>query len=310
MSIQEYRQLQGERSVLVRLLDELPASSVIERIGLEARKRDVESCLASAPTPLQEPAHARLTFRGKPIIDGYGVFAEFGAAVVNAFADAIAAIGASQLAQLGTRGAIPNRDDYRLLITGTAQGSFGFELEEAPRDSSIPAADLSPVAAAIGQAKAIMEASLASDDELADAVAEADPRALDALRVFLKTMADEDATCTLDLGGRALRFADVGQVRRSWDRLGRDNIHENTHQIDGAFQGALPKRRTFEFKVAETQEIIVGKVGAAIPDARAINQILDQATTIQVQATRVGAGNPRYVLLSCPALPGQSQATR
>ena len=65
------------------------------------------------------------------------MFAEFGAKVINTFADAIAAIGASQTTALGTRGVIPGRDDYQLLITGTALGSFGFELEEAPKDDML-----------------------------------------------------------------------------------------------------------------------------------------------------------------------------
>jgi hypothetical protein len=303
MNIQEYRQLQAERGALAGLINALPVSRVIERLGLESRKAEIEAELASRVVPPPEPARVRLTFRGKPIVGSHGIFAEFGAAVVTAFADAVAAIGASQVTQLGARGAIPNRDAYRLLITGTALGSFGFELEEPPSVFSEP----SPVAAAIEQAKAIMRASLASDDDLADAVSDADPRALEALRTFLKAMADQDAVCTLDFRGEVFRFADVGQVRRSWDRLGQDNIHEDTRRIEGAFQGVLPKRRTFEFADAESQEIIAGKVGAGIPDASAINRVLDQPTTIEVQVTRVGSGSPRYVLLRCADLPGEER---
>lgn len=296
MNLQEYRQLQGERTALAGLLARLPAESVIERMGLEARKREVEETLASQTAPSREPVRARLTFRGKPIVGSHGMFATFGATAVSTFEEAVAAIGASQARALGARGMLPNRDDYRLLITGTALGSFGFELEEAPKDGmALPAVSL--VEPAIEQTEAIMEATVGTDDELTEAVADSDARALDKLRAFLQTLAEEEALCTLEFRDQVFRFADVGQVRRSEGRLSRDNIHEDRRQMEGVFQGVLPKKRTFEFRIVSSQEIIAGKVGADIPDAGAINHLLEQVTTIEVQVTRVGNGRPRYVLL-------------
>ena len=55
MTTQEYRRIQAERSALERLLDQLPASSVIERKGLEFRKKKVEDILASQQVPLRDP---------------------------------------------------------------------------------------------------------------------------------------------------------------------------------------------------------------------------------------------------------------
>ena len=126
--------------------------------------------------------------------------------------------GASQTTALGARGVIPGRDDYQLLITGTALGSFGFELEEAPKnDMLLP--ELSQVESAIAQAEEIMKASVGTDDELTDAISEVDPRALEALRIFLKTMVDQEAVCALEFKDKVFRFADVGQLRRSEGRL-------------------------------------------------------------------------------------------
>lgn len=297
MNIQEYRQLQAERAALEKLLDQLPPSSVIERMSLGARKKKVEDALASQPAPSHEPVRAKLTFRGKPIVGSYGMFAEFGAAAVNTFAEAVAAIGAGQIGPLGARGTLPNRDDFRLLITGTALGSFGFELEESPKDEMLFPELLSPVESAIEQTKAIMEASVGSDDELADAVSETDPRAIEALRAFLKTMADQEAICTFEFRDTVFRFTDVGQVRRSEGRLSQDNIQESDQEITGTFQGVLPKRRTFEFLVADSGEVISGRVGPAIEDAGEINRVLGTTLTILAHTTRVGAGRPRYVLL-------------
>jgi len=298
MNLQEYRQLQAELGVLRKLLAELPPGREIESLGFESRIQEIEAVLANQAAPIREPIHARLTFRGKPIVGSYGIFAEFGASVVQAFSDAVAALGASQSGPLGTRGVIPGRDDYRMLITGTVPGSFGFQFEEAPVDSQTLFPEDSPLESAIDQTKVIMKATLGTDDELTEALADVDPRAIDAIREFLDTMFRNEAVCALDFKDDVFRFADVDQIRRSMVRLEQDNIHETDEEFPGIFLGVLPHRRTFEFKPDDTEEIISGKVGSNIADPTAINHVLEQRVIIRVHSRRVGEGRPRYVLLS------------
>ena len=295
MNRQEYRFLLGERTALEKLLKQLPPSSVIERVSLEARKKEVEETLKANPLPVHEPARAKLTFSGKPIVESYGIFAKFGAEALEAFSDTITAIGSSQRGPLGTRGTLPNREDFDLLITGTALGSFGFELEELPKN---PTFFPSPVETAIEKAKALMEATVGSDDDLADAASETDPRVITALRSFLKKMADQEAICAFEFKEKVFRFADVGQVRRSEERLSQENIREDNSEITGVFQGVLPKRRTFEFVAENTEEVIFGKVGSEIDDAGQINHDLKIPVIIKVHKTQVGSGRPRYVLFA------------
>ena len=301
MNLQEYRQLLAEKEELQRLLAELPADREIERIGLESRKQDIEAALATQTLPSREPIYARLTFRGKPIVGSHGIFAEFGANAVNAFAKAVSSIGASMDRPLGTRGQLPKQDEFRLLITGTALGSFGFRLEEAAQED-LTLFPLQPVLeSAIEQTQAIMRATLGSDDELTDALADADSRALDALRKFLDEMANNEAVCSLEFKGDIFRFADVEQLRRSSNRLQQDNIHESEETLIGLFLGVLPNRRTFEFQVTDTQEIITGKVSNKIEDPTQINHILEQSVSISVHTRSVGEGKPRFALLSYSA---------
>lgn len=298
MTLQEYRQLQAELGVLRKLLAELPPGREIESIGFESRMREVEEALSTQTAPPREPVHARLTFRGKPIVGSYGIFAEFGSSIVQAFSEAVAALGASQSGPLGTRGALPGRDDFRMLITGTVPGSFGFQFEEAPTDAQTLFPEDSLLEPAIDQVKAIMKATLGTDDELTEALADIDPRAIDAIHEFLDTMFKNDAVCALEFKDDVFRFADVEQVRRSMVRLEHDNIHEGDEDLPGIFLGVLPHRRTFEFKVADTEDIISGKVGNDIIDPAAINQLIEQQVTIKVHSRRAGEGRPRYVLLS------------
>ena len=95
MTMQEYRRILAERTALENLLDQLSASSVIERQGLEFRREKVEKILTSHHGSLRDPARVRLTFRGKPAVDAHGILADFGATAVKAFTDAVAAVGAA-----------------------------------------------------------------------------------------------------------------------------------------------------------------------------------------------------------------------
>ena len=311
MSAREVRFLQAERATLETLLAQLPTSSVIERQGLEFRKRKIEEALASQDAADRQPVKLRLTFRGKPIAESYGIFADFGAAAVTAFTDAVATIGASRNTSIGSRGRLPNRENYRLLITDTASGSFGFELQEAPQDDAFTGPgrpDLfdvpSSVESAIDLTMSILEASVDTDEKLTDAIADAHPRALNAVRAFLKRMADHDAVCALEFKDHVFRFADVGQVRQSETRLSQDYMFEENLNIWGRFRGVLPARREFEFRSEENGDLISGKIDTSIKNADAINKILDRPARIRVHARRVGSARARYVLLAYEASSG------
>ena len=297
MTIQEYRRLLAEQTALQNLLDRLPSSSVIERRGLEFRKRKVEKILASRPPVAKEPAHVRLTFRGKPVVGSRGLLADFGAGAVKAFADAVAVVGASRDSSLKFRGAIPRREKYGLLITGTASGSFGFDLEETSGDERFP--QMSPVGPAVKRTISILEAAVGTDDEvLLDTVSDAHPRALGAIRTFLKKMAVQEATCALEFKGRTLRFSDVSEIRRVEKRLGSDHVLDEEQRMTGCFLGVLPAKRRFEFRNEGTDRVVSGKIDPALKDAGAINEVLNRSTRITVIARRVGSAGSRYVLLA------------
>ncbi|MBP7410156.1 hypothetical protein [Methanoculleus sp. 10] len=308
MMTQEYRQIRSELATLEKMLTQLPKSSVIERMSLEARKEALEDALASQETGVHKPFRINLTFRGKPIVGNHGVFADFGGTAVREFADAVAAIGASQSEPLGSRGVIPKREEYQMLITGTATGSFGFVLEETSRCYTLTQ-DKSLLELAVDKTMAILKASVGTDEELSEAVSEADPRALKALRDFLNTLSSQEAVCALESRGETFRFSDVGQVACSASRLSEDNIREEDMELRGQFLGVLPNRRTFEFHITDSAEIITGKVGAAIEDAGSINGHLNQPVTIKVHTKRVGVNNPpKYVLFSYEAEGGREDA--
>ena len=290
--------LLAEQTFLRRDLSETPETARLTRMSIEARLRKVEAELAALPVDERAPARARLTFDGVPVIRSHGIFADFGMKAVNSFTEAVASVAASLTAPLAAMGPIPNRDQNQLLITGTAVGSFGFELEEYRTEQLT--LDSSPVANALERTQALLQSTLGDDEALADIASETDPRALDKVRAFLRVLADNNAICALQCGGRGVRFTDVGQVNRSLARLAADNLHESEEQLHGEFIGVLPNSRSFEFKLASDQQIIRGKISPRLLNVDDINGHLNQAVQIEVTKTQVGNGRPRYLLTQMP----------
>ncbi len=300
MNIQYYDHLRSEQTSLRRMLGDTPAENVLDRSSLESRLEEVDEQLADAGVPQRRPARAVLTFRGRPVVERHGVFADFGAQATNRFTDALRKVAAGLAAPLSAMGPIPHRNDHQLLITNTAVGSFGFEFEEyCP--NVLDFGDENPAGQALEIVRDLLESTHGTDDELAESAAAADPRAIAAIRDFLDLLATSEATCALEFNRRVARFRDVGEVRRASERLSQDNLHERETTLHGEFQGVLPGSRRFEFKLSADSTIVHGKIGPAIPDPAVINRHLHQPTEIHVLETQVGAGKPRYVLSALPS---------
>ena len=290
----------AEQSFLTGRLAELPSAARLTRLSTEARLRHISDSLARLPAAVRPRASVKLTFKGRPVVGSEGIFADFGMKAVSAFSDAVAAVAASLSAPLAAMGPIPNRDAHQLLITGTAIGSFGFELQEL-QSQQADLLEVSAVGRALAHTQNLLLGTTAADDELlADTAAELDQRAIDKVRSFVSVLRDNDATCALQYGDTFFRFNELAQVQTSLERLSQDNLQETTVVIDGHFEGLLPRRRTFEFRRADTGEVLVGKIAAGVERPEIVNEHLQQRVSIELMQTIVGRGRPRYVLVSMP----------
>ena len=303
MNVHEYRFLLSERGTLRKMVSEASPGNVFGRMSLQSRLEEVEEHLKAYEGFSSRLVSAVLTFRGRPVVESRGIYADFGTEATNAFAEVVTRICASWRSPLSSSGPIPGSDNYRLLITGTATGSFGFQVEDASQQAVLEG-ESAPVELAIKKVKEILEASVGNDEELVEAIAETDRRALDAVQAFLKKMADNSAMCALEFQGHSFRFLDVAQVRRSENRLSYDNIQENDVTLAGQFHGFLPTSRRAEFQISDTEAeflreaigtVVSGRVEAAVDDTVNINEILNQDVTVNAQTRRVGQGRPRYV---------------
>jgi len=295
----DYQQLLSEKTVLRRMLDATSDDQVITRGSLNSRLATVESRLASSPVDEREPANMKLTFRGKPVVGREGIFADFGTKVVSCFNDLVAKLAASVEEPLAGWGPVPNRGQNPLLITATAEGSFGFQLREHTT-GQLRLDDEAPTPQAMKQAHALLRGVAGTDEELADAAGEIDPRAMDQLRAFMQTMADAEAYCALALNGDEVRFKSLEHIKVGIERIKKENLPEAETELEGELHGVLPKSRTFEFKLAKDGKIIHGKVPVGFPEIDRLNKLLYKPIRIKVLETRVGKGQVRYRLLEAP----------
>jgi hypothetical protein len=300
MNTREHKVLLAEAAELERMLAETPEEFVIDRISLQSRLEEVRQELERFPQHFRQPPRSILTFNGAPVVRSHGVLADFGTKALAKFTDVLSMVAASVCAPLPVSGPIPNRDTNRVLITNTATGSFGFELEEDLSQLEIDTHKPTPVELGFEKTQALLESTLGSDDDLAEASADVDPRVIRALREYLDILAGADAVCAFEFRERIFRFRDVGEVRNSAARLSENNVHEEKTSLVGEFLGAVPHRRGFEFRLQDTGEIVYGKVDRSIDDAEHINDIRHQAFTISVRARWVGSSRPRYTLLELP----------
>lgn len=298
MNVHDYRFLLSERAALEKLILETSPENVIGRMSLENRLQDVVTQLESYQGYSSDVIDARLTFRGEPVSGSRGIWMEFAGAASRSFQVAATTVGAGSRSTLPSRGSIPDADDYRLMITGTVPGSFGFQVEDSSQQMRL-IGEPSPVELAIEQIQSIFAATVGTDEQLADAVADTDQRAISALSDFLKTVADGDAVCTLTFKDNEFGFRDTNQVRRSQKRLSRD-IVENDVILMGRFRGFLPGTLQAEFHIDGIEgadagflaekigTVVRGKVESAIAEHIKINENLGQDFRVHARTRRVG----------------------
>ena len=298
MNASSRNKIRSEIDEIEKILEKLPEDAFIERYSFEKRLESARVALESLPAGETAPETLYLTFRGLPVDSSHGISADFAGKASNAFADAFAAILAGRHERLRYMGPIPDKNKYPLMITGTAIGSFGFEIE-LPKEVDL-IDDRVGADKAVETLKNLFRVSVeGTDEQIAELVEGIHPRAVRKVADFLEVMHQNEAWCGLEFRNDFFKYSNLQQVGLSETRLKDENISRTNETFLGEFQGVLPKGRTFEFKVLGEDTIIRGKVGSEIADPDVLNRdCLHQSVQATFLVVQVGRGRPRYSLLS------------
>ena len=288
--------LLSEIKELGDILASIPAENVIERLGFEERLSEVRTELENANIE-PELATTRITFRGAPVFGSTGIAADFGTKATGYFAEAFSAVVAGMRETLRYMGPIPDRARNQLMVTGTATGSFGFELQLPKLEPDLFSETGGAEEALAALLLLLEKAADGTDDEVTEIVHRVHPRAVKKVVDFLQFMSKRGAWCGLEFKDHFFRYSGLDELNFAKERLSSGNLKHTTERYRGSFQGSLPKPRTFQFQPSDDDEPILGRFDISI-DPNAINRDwLLRPVSAQFDVVQIGQGRPRFTLL-------------
>lgn len=221
----------------------------------------------------QRLARATLLFDGRPVVGRRGISASFTAATLGKYQDLVSMEYGSRRKRssgrkgsLGPTGPIPDRGASTLYLVDMPRGSVGFALQEITEQPLLVPSELAEVVSDVGT---LIEAAAAGDQELAETVADFEPRVVSTLKELFSLVHKAEATFRLVSNDRTYHF-DAEGIRMAVERTATEPTEEPDLRFPGTLSGYLPDARQFEFREASTGEVIKGRIarGANLDEIR------------------------------------------
>ena len=277
----EFDLLHADLAAINDLLGQLSEEDVMARMGLEERREELKALILAAEDEYEEaPASATLFFGGRPVAGMRGIESKFATSAVATFQDLVAMLVAQKSGTLSRRGAVANRESSALYITSLARGSVGFILEEMRPRANLTDA---PLTEAVNEATELLEAFGASDEEhFQDWLEATDQRVLGSAGKFFDLLRRNGATLRLVTDDSDHTFG-VQAVRRAAERAKSTTTKTQKRTVPGQLAGVLPDARRFEFRRADSGDVIAGKIASTL-DAHMLAGTTEEWLNIDAEA--------------------------
>ena len=292
----EYMYDASQIGTLEHLLQGIPDSRAIERIGLQSRLDRIRKRLDGVPVP-PRPKQLYVSFNGQPVVGSYGINANFAGNAINIFTDTFRATTASLTGELTDRGQISRRPLSQLLITGAANGSFGF-LMEIPLPEADPYGFSYPEEA-FNLLQELLRATKDGDDEaLSAAMVTLHPRAVHTVAAFLNFLRKQKAQFATNYRGNEVRFDTDAEIADAATRLANSNTQIQTDDVIGTVISVIPHTRSFRLHT-DDGNTIQGQIGPEIREPYQIaQQYANQRVIAQIRTAQISQGPPSHSLVS------------
>lgn len=287
--------LESELVAVRRLLDEV-GESLLSRMSLQARARDIETELASLPKYEGTNAEVVLSFEGSPVV-AHSVDARFASEALQSFQKLVTAIASRHSrGDLKGSGTFPDTDASRLHVTSVVHGSFGFKLEELER----PLFGETALAEAVERSLAVLESSKIGADSFIEHVEEEGPRIRDAAFGFLEVLRKNHAAVRMVSDRHDVSFAAL-DVPNAVEVVRAVRIAEDEEIIPGVFGGVHIEAMRFEHIREDNARAVYGAVDPS-KDWREFQKWQGKRCNALVRVTRTFVGDmekkrPTYLLL-------------
>lgn len=240
--------IRAELSSINKLIEE--AEQYGDFVGasqFKYRQSELEKELNESSYKNKYTASVALFFSGKPVYGSRGINADFAGKALDSFQEIVSKI--FSLTEIGTqskRGPVAFSKSSKLAITGVAQGSFGFLLDEITEQQSLIKTELRHV---IENVTELLDKTVSPDEsEFEEATEKLDKRALLAFSKFFKNLDSNGAKLKL-VEGNSEHFFDSESIRIARNRIENTSIEEKVDTIEAEMFGFLPDSRKFELKI-------------------------------------------------------------
>lgn len=241
--------LRAEAAGLQELLHEAKIyGDTVGELQYKERLEDITNELQNLAAADSHLASVALFFSGKPVFGSRGIAADFAGKLLGAYQDIISKTFAkAEMGSLGERGRVPMKQHTDLMVTGLAQGSFGFVLEELSDQTELHDTALKEIVSNVSNL--LLNVSAENESEFDAAAEDIDPRTLVALRDFFKGLDTSEAAVRFVEDDREF-FLDEKAIQRGRLRTEATEIDEKSEILKGVLMGFLPDHRKFELQEA------------------------------------------------------------
>lgn len=275
----EQEQIKADLGAVEQLLESLPPGRVAERRSLTARRAHLKEELEKAGDG-NRAARALVLLSGEPVEGSLGIEAGFASRIL---AKVVATAEKAAASRRPDSGKGQRAEKGKLLVTGVATGSFGFEIQES--DNTLVH---TPMAEALTNVTTLLDAATKDDETFAQVAADMGPEVQKAALDMLKELKTSKAnmvmatdTAKVDLGAK--------NIESAVQRAEASETSSEELLVVGVFMGALGESRRFEFSLPDGR-LISGKVDEKYEPALANRKWAGDLCVARLLKTTVQSG--------------------
>lgn len=262
--------LRAEVSSLEILISERGDGDPIGTKQFIKRKNKILEKIASISHEVSSLASVGLFFGGNPVFGSRGIDSHFASSILDRFQSIVNKRYAFlETGALSSRGPIPNSNNAKLMITDVARGSFGFVLEENPKD--ILGAIETELKHVVDNVSDILGRISSSDEAVFNEIFEdLDERTLIDVRAFYEELYSSKATLRIVDENNEYLLTE-GRIATAKLRMESVSISdEKVVDISGKLY-LLPSDRKFEIHILSEGRSIIGRVSKKFFEEQASN---------------------------------------
>ena len=265
-----------------------------------ARRESLEASLLDAAAAPKIPRTVLFFAGGDATVGSTGIDAQFVSDILKPFQEMVKSQFVSlRHGQIGQRGPRKSENEARLLLTGLPRGSFGLELSQPFQEDWVTASEVSDTLVSLSK---VIEAAGESDEEFANAVDDISPRVLPRLKEFFEIAHKYKTSLKVESGDLRCELS-ADRVQRAFERASSTFSETSEIELTGIFRGATLDSWRFDFKPADEDALISGRIASDMSEeaAAAMNGNTNQRMIAKLSKTEIqtpsGAVRTKYELI-------------